>query len=879
MRLEHWFYTVPLRLRSLFRRGQVEAELNEELRYHLERQIEVNTAAGMSVEEARYAALRAMHGLDQRKEECRDMRRVRLIEDLWRDFRFSLRSLLKRPGFTAIALLALALGIGANTAIFSLVNAVILQPLPYRDPDRLISVYGTRNRSTQGSVGPTDFLDYRSQNKTFEQFAASGSMMLPMNLTGSGEPERLNASIITGNYFDTFGVRPALGRGFSLENEKTGQDHVTVLSHAFWQTRFGGDPNIVNKTINLDGKAYEVLGVMPAEVVLPQPAQLWVPINFDADPEMKMRNARFLRGIGRLKEGVTLDQAQTDTDLIAAQLEQQYPDSNTGWSLRLIPLREILVGGSRTMLFILFGAVGFVLLIACANVANLLLVRAAARQKEIAMRTALGASRLRIIRQMITESLLLAIFGGALGALLAVAGVKLLVSLGEDNIPRTANVKIDATVLAFTLLISLATGLLFGLAPAIRTMKENLVDALKDGIRGGSEATVKNRTRSLLVVFESAIAVMLLIAAGLLIRSLVALQNVDPGFDPNNVLTLRVDLPRQKYNTPEKASNFFEQLETRVAGLPGVEAVGLITDLPLSGEARDMPYRVEGRPATSDIAFVDFRRVNKNYFSAMRIPLRRGRNFTEQEVRQSDKAIVVSQAFVDSVFPNEEALGKRLIIWSGIRNEPYEIIGIVGDTRYQSLQGEPSATMYVPTRELLFVNLVIRTQGDPLSLVGGVRKEVNALDPDQPIAAIRPMTEWVAMSAAGARYRTTLLGLFALLAMILAATGIYGVMSYSVAQRTQEIGVRMALGARPLDVLKLVVRQGMMLALIGVVVGLAGALALTRVMSSLLFGVTERDPITFVAVAALLIVVAFISCFVPAHRATKVDPLVALRYE
>ena len=879
MRLEHWFYTVPLRLRSLFRRGQVEAELNEELRYHLERQIEVNTAAGMSVEEARYAALRAMHGLDQRKEECRDMRRVRLIEDLWQDFRFGLRSLLKRPGFTAIALLALALGIGANTAIFSLVNAVILQPLPYRDPDRLISVYGTRNRSTQGSVGPTDFLDYRSQNKTFEQFAASGSMMLPMNLTGSGEPERLNASIITGNYFDTFGVRPALGRGFSLENEKTGQDHVTVLSHAFWQTRFGGDPNIVNKTINLDGKAYEVLGVMPAEVVLPQPAQLWVPINFDADPEMKMRNARFLRGIGRLKEGVTLDQAQTDTDLIAAQLEQQYPDSNTGWSLRLIPLREILVGGSRTMLFILFGAVGFVLLIACANVANLLLVRAAARQKEIAMRTALGASRLRIIRQMITESLLLAIFGGALGALLAVAGVKLLVSLGEDNIPRTANVKIDATVLAFTLLISLATGLLFGLAPAIRTMKENLVDALKDGIRGGSEATVKNRTRSLLVVFESAIAVMLLIAAGLLIRSLVALQNVDPGFDPNNVLTLRVDLPRQKYNTPEKASNFFEQLETRVAGLPGVEAVGLITDLPLSGEARDMPYRVEGRPATSDIAFVDFRRVNKNYFSAMRIPLRRGRNFTEQEVRQSDKAIVVSQAFVDSVFPNEEALGKRLIIWSGIRNEPYEIIGIVGDTRYQSLQGEPSATMYVPTRELLFVNLVIRTQGDPLSLVGGVRKEVNALDPDQPIASIRPMTEWVAMSAAGARYRTTLLGLFALLAMILAATGIYGVMSYSVAQRTQEIGVRMALGARPLDVLKLVVRQGMMLVLIGVIVGLAGALALTRVMSSLLFGVTERDPITFVAVAALLIVVAFISCFVPAHRATRIDPLIALRCE
>ena len=802
------------------------------------------------------------------------------MDTIIKDIRYGLRSLLKRPGFTAIALIALALGIGANTAIFSLVNAVILQPLPYQDPDRIISVFGSRNRSTQGSVGPTDFLDYRSQNKTFEQFAASGSMMLPMNLTGSGEPERLNASAITGNYFDTFGVRPALGRGFSLENEKTGQDHVTVLSHAFWQTRFGGDPNIVKKTIILDGKAYEVLGVMPAQVVLPQPAQLWVPLNFDADPEMKMRNARFLLGIGKLKEGVTLAQAQADTDLIAAQLEQQYPDSNTGWSLRLIPLREILVGGSRTMLFILFGAVGFVLLIACANVANLLLVRAAARQKEIAVRTALGAGRLRIIRQMITESLLLAIFGGALGALLAVAGVKLLVSLSEDSIPRTAEVKIDATVLAFTLLISLATGLLFGLAPALRAMKENLVDALKDGMRGGSEAPLKNRTRSLLVVFESAIAVMLLIGAGLLIRSLLALQNVDPGFDPNYVLTMRVDLPQQKYNTPEKTSNFFGQLETRIAGLPGVEAVGFTTNLPLGGQSNDMPFIVEGRPAeASNKAFVDFRRVNQNYLSAMRIPLRRGRNFTEQEVRQSDRAIVVSQAFVDSVFPNEEALGKRVIIWSGTKDEPYEIIGIVGDIRHGSLQGEPSATMYVPTREPGRVSLVIRTQGDPLSLVGGVRKEVNALDPDQPIAAIRPMTEWIAMSAAGARYRTTLLGLFALLAMILAATGIYGVMSYSVAQRTQEIGVRMALGARPLDVLKLVVRQGMILTSIGVVVGLAGAFALTRVMSSLLFGVTERDPITFGAVAALLIMVAFIACLVPALRATKVDPLVALRYE
>jgi putative ABC transport system permease protein len=808
------------------------------------------------------------------------MRRVRLIEDFWQDFRFSLRSLLKRPGFTAIVLMALALGIGANTAIFSLVNAVILQPLPYQESERLVWVFGNiRNGGSRASVAPLDFLDYRSQNKSFEQFAASLSMILPMNLTGSGEPERLTASLVTGNYFDTFRVRPALGRGFSLENEKSGQDHVTVLSHALWQTRFGGDPNIVNKTIILDGKAYEVLGVMPADVVLPQPAQLWVPLNFDSDPEMKERKAHFLRPIGRLKGGVTMAQAQADTDLIAAQLEKQYPDSNAGWSLRLLPLREALVGGSRALLFILFGVVGFVLLIACANVANLLLVRAAARQKEIAMRTALGAGRLRIIRQMITESLLLAIFGGALGALLATVGVKLLVALSEGNLPPTATVKIDATVLVFTLLISLATGLLFGLAPVFRMMKENLVDALKDGMRGGSEATLKNRTRSLLVVFESAIAVVLLIAAGLLVRSLVALQEVDPGFDPNNVLTLRIDLSRQKYDTPEKKANFFEQLETRAAGLGGVEAVGLITELPLSGQLNDMPFTVEGRPDNgSNTPFnADFRRVNQNYFNALHIPLRRGRYFTQQEVRQSDKVIIVSQQLADTVFRDEEPLGKRLVM--GVGNEPYEIIGIVGDIRHRALQATPLPAMYMPSYQPNWMNLVIRTHGDPLSLVSGVRKEVNALDPDQPLAAVRPMTEWVAMSVAGARYRASLLGLFAVLAMILAATGIYGVMSYSVAQRTQEIGVRMALGARTRDVLMLVVRQGMMLVLIGVVVGLGGAFVLTQVMSALLFGVTARDPITFVGVAALLLAVALIACLVPARRATKVDPLVALRYE
>ncbi len=518
------------------------------------------------------------------------------------------------------------------------------------------------------------------------------------------------------------------------------------------------------------------------------------------------------------------------------------------------------------------------LLIACANVANLLLVRAAARQKEIALRTALGASRLRIVRQMLTESLLLSLLGGALGALLAVWGVQLLVSLSADSLPRTVNVNIDGTVLVFTLLISIATGLLFGLAPAFRTVKVNLIDSLKDGARG-SEGTLRNRTRSLLIVFESAVAVILLIGAGLLVRSLMALQKVNPGFDANNVLTLRVDLPEKKYQGEAKSAAFFEQLETRVGSLPGVQSVGLITELPLSGQPNDVPFTVEGRPpvAPDDAFDADFRRVNQSYFSALQIPLLRGRNFTEQEVRQNDKVTIVSQQLVDIVFPNEDPLGKRLV--TEIGKQTYEIIGVVGDIRHRSLEGRPFPAMYFPTRASGGMNLVIRMQSDPLSIVGAVRNEVKALDPDQPIAAVKRMSDWVDSSVAEPRYRTTLLGMFAALAMILAATGIYGVMSYSVAQRTHEIGVRMALGARQRDVLNLVVRQGMLLTVVGVVVGLLGAFALTRVMESLLFEVTAKDPFTFAVVAALLIAVAFVACFIPARRATKVDPLIALRYE
>lgn len=803
------------------------------------------------------------------------------MDSLIRDIRYGIRSLLKRPGFTAIALIALALGIGANTAIFSLVNAVVLRPLPYPEPDQLVWGWGfVRNGPSRASVSPLDYLDYRSQNKTFENLAATYVITVPVNITGNGDPERLTASRVTGNYFDTFKITPVLGRSFTLDNEKTGQDQVAILSYELWQRRFGGDPGIVGKTVVLNSKATEIIGVMGKDVSLPQVAELWYPINFDDDPQdMKQRMAHFLRPVGRVKAGLTVTQAQADLDVIAAQLEKQYPDTNTGWTMRLVPLRDQLLGGSRTFVFILFGAVGLVLLIACANVANLLLVRAATRQKEIALRTALGASRPRIMRQMITESVLLAIIGGTLGILLARAGVDLLVTLSQNLIPPSLTVRVDVTVLLFTFLLSLATGLLFGLAPAFRTLQVNLIDSLKDGARGGRENTLKNGTRSLLVVAESAIAVVLLISAGLLVRSLVALQNVDPGFDANNVLTARLDLSRNKYDTGDKRANFFTEIQTRVSNLPGVETVGLITELPLSGQLNDLPFTVEGRPPVSpdQSPDADWRRVNENYFNALRIPLLRGRNFTAQEVRKTEPVVIVSQSLVNAVFPNEDPLGKRLILALG--DKRYEIIGVIGDIRHNALAVPPVPTMYLPWIETGNVNLVIRTNSDPVSVAGSLRKEVLAVDPEQPIAAVRPMTALLETSTSSQRYNTMLLGLFAVLAVVLAATGIYGVMSYTVAQRTHEIGVRMALGARRFDVLKIVLRQGMLLALGGVVLGLLGAYALTRVMAAFLFQVTARDPITFGVVAVLLLAVAFIACLVPALRATKVDPLVALRYE
>jgi len=801
------------------------------------------------------------------------------MDSFFKDIRYGVRSLVKRPGFTAVALITLALGIGANTAIFSLINAVLIRPLPFDQPERLVWAWGNiRNGGNRASVSPLDYLDYRAQNNTFEQFAAMLSFAASANLTGDGEPERLVARATTGNFFQALGVAPSRGRAFTLENEKPGNDQVAVISYDFWQKRFGGDTGLIDKKIILDGKTFTVVGVMGREFDFPAGTQLWIPLNFDTTPGLKQRRAHFLRPIGRLKAGVTLAQAQADTDAVARRLEASYPDTDTGWNLRMVPLREQIVGNLRPTLFILLGAVGLVLLIACANVANLLMAHAAARWREIAVRSALGASRWRIARQMITESVLLAQAGGTLGALLAIWGVELLVSISGDNIPSTAHVKIDPTVLAFTLLLSMVTGILFGVAPTLRALKMNLSDSLKEGGRAASEGVGRNRVRSLLVVFECALSVVLLIGAGLLIRSLVRLHNTDPGFEAQNVLTMRLDLPPKKYDTPEKIANFWEQFETRVAALPGVESVGMVSELPLSGQPNDMPYTVEGRaPGDPNQAFDhDYRRINTNYFRAFGIPFRRGRNFTPQEVRSGAKVLIISESLARQVFPNEEPLGKRLVMSFG--NQSFEIVGIAGDVRHRALESDPFPAMYMPSFEA-GSNLVIKTHGDDQKLSGAVRRELQALDPNQPVGTIRTMEQWIKISSAAPRYRTTLFALFAGLALLLSAVGIYGVMSYSVGQRTHEIGIRMALGAKQIDVLKLVIRQGMGLVALGVIIGLVGAFALTRIISTLLFGVSTKDPMTFVSVAGILAAVALVACYIPAWRATRVDPLVALRYE
>jgi putative ABC transport system permease protein len=829
-----------------------------------------------------------------------EIREALLIGPFLQDLRYGARMLWKSPVVSLVAVVALALGIGANTAIFSVVNTVLLKPLPFEGADRLVMVWDTHplGRKLGYDYVPSSngsFEDFRQQSESFEQMAALD--FWTVNLTGRNEPERIEGTSVSTSLFPLLRVRPMLGRAFTPEEERQGAAHVVLMSHGLWQRRFGGDANVVGQTVTLDGEQYEVVGVMPPDFTFPQnsglPAffsfaqktDLWTP-RVLAEEERRNHQSHHIAIIGRLKPGRTLEQAQAELSTIARRLEQQYPDELEDFGVSVLPLHEQVIGKSRVAILVLLCVVGFVLLIACANVANLLLARAAARQKEVAIRTALGASRLRVIRQLLTESVLLAFIGGACGVLLAMWGVDLLVALSPGDIPRTGEIGIDSRVLAFTFGVSLLTGLAFGLAPALQASSSDLHEALKEGGRGGTTGPRRARVRNVLIVSEVALALVLLAGAGLLVRSFFKLRNVGPGYDPENVLTLDVPLPGTRYKEGAQTAAFYQRLIERVKALPGVEAVGAVSHLPLTGAEELDGFEIEGRPGPEsgeNVQSADFRVVSTDYFSAMKIPLVRGRYFTEQDTADAPGVIIIDETLARRFFSDEDPIGKRMNEAGSPTPRGYlTVVGVVGGVKHSSLDAEPKPAMYVSYLQSpwLDMTLTVRTSGAPAeNLAGAVRQEVWALDKDQPVARVATMKSLFARAVAPQRFQMLLVGLFAAVALLLSVVGIYGVMAYSVTQRTHEIGIRMALGAQRRDVFKLLMGQGMTQAFIGILLGLAGAFALTRLMSSLLYGVSATDPLTFAGVSLLLAAVALLACYVPARRAMRVDPMVALRYE
>ena len=812
------------------------------------------------------------------------------MQGLIQDLRYGVRMLLKSPAVTVVAIVALTLGIGANTAIFSVVHALLLRSFSYADGDRLAIVWENRKSgkgNAQNVINLGNFYDWKDQNTVFTDMAAFFDRNL--NLTGDGEPEEIPGQLATTNLFSLLGVNPLKGRTFLPDDGKTGQPQVVVISYDLWQRRFGGDANIIGRQITLNNQTSEIVGVLPPDVgwyvqkgsMISHPPQIWTP--WQVSNELRQRSGRFARAVARLKPGVTFEQAQNEMNVIGARLEQQYPEFDTKWGITVVPLRTQFTGEIRKPLLILLGAVGFVLLIACANVANLLLARASSRRREIALRAGLGASRWRIARQLLTESVLLSIIGGALGLLLAWWGTQALLALSPPELMDLRTSSINLTVLAFTTGLTLVTGIVFGLVPALEASRFDLSEPLKEAGRNLGGGARAQRLRSLFVVAQVAMALVLLVGAGLLLKSLNRLQSVDPGFDANNLVTMRVNLPPLKYDTDSKLLNFFRQAEDQIRAIPGIESVGAINTLPFDGphsgtrmDIEGQPKRAPGQELTTGVCVTD-----ANYFQTMHIPLKRGRLYTAQEAAEKRHVVVVNEAFARENFPGQDALGQRVTINMKDENQPSEIIGIVGDNKHMGLDTEVRPMAFWPQAELVYssMTIVMRTSSDSTGIASAARNVIHQLDPQQPIGQVITMNALMARSVARSRFNSLLLAIFSVVALVMAAVGIYGVMSYSVLQRTHEIGVRMALGAQRTDVLRLMLKQGILLGIAGVAVGLAGSFGLTRIMSTILFDVAPTDKTTFTAVAFGLYAITFLASYIPAWRATKVNPLDALRYE
>ena len=800
------------------------------------------------------------------------------MDSVLKDLRYAMRALLRRPGFTAVAVITLALGIGANTAIFSVVHGVLLQPLPYPDADRLVALRQSNSATNPAQldtqVAPGNFLEWQRQNMSFAGMAAYRTVSY--NVTGEGNPERLLAGRVSVGLFKLLGAQPLWGRDFAAAEDQPGRDKVVIISHGVWQRRFGGWGDVLGKTLKLDGDDYEIVGVMPSDFRLPdqRERELWTPIAFK-DGEKTLYQARYIDAIGRLKPYVSSEQAQSEMTAIAARLAQEHPDANTGWTIKVTPLLDFVVGDVKKVLWVIFGAVILILLIACANVANLLLARATTRQKEMAVRAALGAGRARIVRQLATESLLLALLGAAAAWPLASWGLRALLAAAPADLPRLASVSIDNRTLLFTLAITLLTALIFGLVPALQVLKFDTNPALKDQ---RSRNVRQQRIGNLLIASEVALAFMLLIGGGLLLRTVWRLNHVDPGFNGRNAIAVTLQLPEKKYASPQQLAQFSEQLVQEVATLPGVEATGVARILPI---VHDLPtgFYFEGyaRPNYNDLPQTNYSAVSPGYFKAMGIPLIAGRAFTDHEARS---VAIVSQTLAQQFFPNGDAIGKRINVQTG--PERYrEIIGIAGDVKQNGLTKATRPHAYEPFAQApnQFMTLIVRSTTDPNALVPAIRGKVLALDSELPLQRVTTLDRMIANSIRQQRFTSLVLSVFAGVALLLAAAGLYGVISYSVAQRTQELGIRVALGAQVKDVMQLVLRQGMIFVIAGEVAGIIGAFGLTRLLSGLLFGVTPTDAATFIAVTVGLTLVALFACYIPARRATKVDPLVALRYE